>query len=523
MGTPLRVLLVEDSENDAFLLVHALKQGGYDPEYDRVCTREDLSEALDKNSWDVVIADYLMPRFSAPDAIELIKERNPEIPIIIVSGAIGEETAVSAMRAGAQDYIMKDNLARLIPAIERELREVEIRRERCQAEEEKQKIEAQLLQAQKMEAIGRLTGGVAHDFNNLLTAIRGYADMALDELDPQTQVFNDIREIQMSADRAKNLTRQLLLFSRRQKMEFSHIDVNETIEDLLGVFHRIIGEDIEVHYDLAEEYFTVFADRTSLEQMIMNLIVNARDAMQEGGKITIRSEKVILSKKDVANIGELSAGDYVCFSIMDTGSGIDEETMAHIFEPFFTTKEFGKGSGLGLSVVYGIVQQHHGWIHVSSHVQVGSTFQVFLPLAKKKASRKSKPDLPAHIETGNGQRILVIEDEAGVRHFARRALERGNYKVFTAANDEEANRIFELEQGNLDLIFSDVVLPGVNGIKLVENLREKNPEIKIILTSGYTDQKSQWQAIREKGYPYLQKPYTFESLLKIIADIIRQA
>jgi two-component system cell cycle sensor histidine kinase/response regulator CckA len=522
MSLPLRVLIIEDSEDDALLMVHALKKGGYHPITKRVSTRGAMMDALKEEEWELIIADYRMPLFSAPEALDLIKRENLEVPFIIVSGAIGEETAVQAMKSGAHDYIMKDNLARLVPAIERELREVEEHRKRKKAEEEKKKMEEQLLQAQKMEAIGRLTGGVAHDFNNLLTAIRGYTDMALDQADAGTQLFQDLREIQISAERAMNLTRQLLLFSRRQPMEFSYIDFNILVENLMGLLHRIIGEDIEVHYHLASDPLVVYADQTSIEQVLMNLVVNARDAMQDGGLITIKTDRILISEENRTEQTDASPGDYIKFSVIDTGTGMDAETQNHIFEPFFSTKEFGKGSGLGLSVVYGIVQQHKGWIHVTSDVDKGSVFEVYLPLVTmRRAEKKTQQEIQSILAMGHGERIMVIEDEDSVRHFAMRALSRGGYTVFTASNEQEAMEVFNREQGNLHLIFSDVVLPNMNGIKLIEKLLILNPEIKVLMSSGYTDQKSQWKIIREKGYPFLQKPYTFETLLRNIHELLK--
>lgn len=519
MGIPLRVLIVEDSEGDAVLLLYALKKGGYDPTYERVYSRETMTAALDQ-PWDIVIADYVIPCFGAPEALQLIKERNLDVPFIIVSGAMGEENAVTAMKAGAHDYIMKDNLARLVPAIDRELKEVEVHRNKQKAEEEKKRIELQLLQAQKMEAVGRLTGGVAHDFNNLLTAIRGYTDMALEQTETGTQLYQDLKEIQVSSERAMNLTRQLLLFSRRQPMDFLYIDLNRTIEDLLALLHRMIGEDIEIQYELASNVLTIYADLTSIEQMIMNLVVNAVDAMCEGGKVTIRTEEIILDDKAASVFADGYAGNFIRLSVIDTGCGIDQEIQKQIFEPFFSTKPFGKGSGLGLSVVYGIVQQHKGWIDVISQLNQGSTFQVYFPKVIKKINKEGKKEVPLKIRKGQGERILVIEDENSVRHFAKRALEKGGYTVFVASDADEALDIFQQEKGKFDLIFSDVVLPSINGIKLIENFVSDNPKIKVILTSGYTDQKSQWKLIKKKGYPYLQKPYTFDALLKFVGEQI---
>jgi signal transduction histidine kinase len=524
MGNPLRVLIVEDSEDDMLLLVRALKQGGYEPTFERVDTSDGMNASLEQQVWDIIIADYSMPRFSAPEALELLKSKNMDVPFIVVSGAVGEETAVSAMKAGAHDFVMKDNLARLVPAIERELREAKNRQQRKLAEEEKEKIKAQLLQAQKMEAIGRLTGGVAHDFNNLLTAIRGYTDMALLQSKSNSAINKELTEIQTAAERAMNLTRQLLLFSRRQPMKFIALDLNKTIENLLGIFHRLIGEDIEVHYDLAPETLSVYADQVSVEQMIVNLVVNARDAMLEGGKIIIRTGKVKLDDRAVQTMPEARAGEFVRFSVTDTGIGMDPETLEHIFEPFFSTKEFGKGSGLGLSVVYGIIKEHNGWIQVVSKVDQGSTFEIYLPHHSELPEGAEKSDQKITMDKyhGKGERILLIEDEDNVRRFASRALGRCGYKVFEASDNEEAIRIFEKEKGKFHLIFSDVVLPDDTGIKLVERFLSVNPDICVLLTSGYTDQKSQWQVIKERGYPFLQKPYTMSNLLIAVRNAIEK-
>jgi two-component system cell cycle sensor histidine kinase/response regulator CckA len=524
VAIPLRVLIVEDSEDDTLLLVHALKQGGYKPVFERVETPEAMDSLLSQKEWDIIIADYSMPRFSAPEALETLKSKQMDIPFIIVSGAIGEEMAVSAMKAGAHDFVMKDNFARLIPAIARELREAKNRQQRRLAEEEKNKMKAQLLQAQKMEAIGRLTGGVAHDFNNLLTAIRGYSDMALLQSTPDSAIYKDLTEIQSAAERAMNLTRQLLLFSRRQPMKFISLDLNKTIEDLLGILHRLIGEDIEVHYDLVPDTLSVYADQVSVEQMIVNLMVNAKDAMPEGGKITIRTEKIKLNDQAVQDMPEGRPGQFIRFSVIDTGIGMDPEIQEHIFEPFFSTKEFGKGSGLGLSVVYGIIQEHKGWIRVVSEVHKGSTFEIYLPYfpEQPRIENESIREISLDKYQGKGERILLIEDEDDLRRFTERALNRCGYVVYAAADHKEAMNIFKKEKGQFQLIFSDVVLPDINGIKLAEKFLSLNPDIQVLLTSGYIDQKAQWQLIKDKGYPFLQKPYTMIHLLTAIRKAIEK-
>jgi signal transduction histidine kinase len=518
MSKPLHVLIVEDSEDDALLLLHALRQGGYDPVFKRVDEAGTMLAALKSREWDLVISDYLMPRFGAPAALELLKKQGADIPFIIVSGAVGEETAVLAMKAGAHDYIMKDNLTRLIPAIERELREVDVRRKQRQSEEEKKKIEAQLFQSQKLEAIGRLTGGVAHDFNNILTAIRGFTDLAINSSEVGSHMYNDLRQIQISVERAANLTRQLLLFSRCQPMDFFHLDLNKTIENLIGMLHRIIGEEIAIRCVLVPGSLVVFADKTSIEQMVMNLVVNAKDAMPKGGEITLKTEKVTLGESDVKAMPDARAGRFIRFSVTDVGTGMDLKTLEQIFEPFFSTKGTGKGSGLGLSVVYGIVQQHKGWIRVSSRVGQGSVFEVYIPLSNAPAQDSAESQAPFQAASGKGERILVIEDEAGVRQYAMESLERSGYVVFTASCERETLEVFKREKGDFQVIFSDVVLPDTNGIDLVEQLLKINPKCKVLFSSGYTDQKSRWKIIQELGYPYLQKPYALNKLLKAVSD-----
>lgn len=523
MAQPLHVLIVEDSEDDTLLLLRALQQGGYESFYERVDTPSAMISALEKKKWDIVISDYSMPQFSGPEALKILKEKNLDIPFIIVSGVIGEETAVSAMKAGAHDYIMKSSLIRLIPAIERELREAEIRKKQREVEEENKRIQDELIQAQKMEALGRLTGGVAHDFNNILTVISGYVELAMGQLGEESSVYPLLKEVQLGTERAANLTRQLLLFSRRQKLEFTDLDFNQILEALFGMLRRIIGEDITIRYELAKESLVVFADRTSMEQMIMNLVVNAKDAIEGGGTITIRTEKVFFNESHLSEMPGATVGPCLRFSVIDTGIGMPPEVQAHIFEPFFTTKSDEKGSGLGLSVVYGIVQQHKGWIRVKSKVNEGSTFEIYLPLSavpsfEKKTRRKEISSLPK----GKGERILVVEDETNLSRFVEKALSRHGYAVFTARNEKETKEIFQKEKGHFHLIFCDVVLPDVTGVELVDQLLEQNPKMRVLLTSGYIDQRLPIECIQEKGYPFLQKPYTLEMLLQKVRECLEE-
>jgi PAS domain S-box-containing protein len=387
---------------------------------------------------------------------------------------------------------------------------------------ERKKLEKQLQQAQKMEAVGTLAGGIAHDFNNLLTAIRGSVDIAMLSIDPSNQIFQDLREIQISAERASDLIRQLLMFSRNQPMEFIFLSLNKVLENLLKLLHRLIGEDIGISTSLHPHLWSIRADRVTLEQIIMNLAINARDAMPKGGKLSIRTENVSLDEAYCQSVPEAKPGKYVRLSVTDTGVGMTNETVQRIFEPFFSTKGPGKGTGLGLSVVYGIVQQHGGWINVYSEPGHGTTFKIYLPAHKEKVEGITKTKVPISELQGGNERILLVEDEKNVREFVSKALTQCGYNLFIAENSQQAIDIFKKEKGKFDLIFSDVVLPDKNGIELVEILRAKKKDIRILLSSGYTDHKSQWPLIQEKGYRFLQKPYTLTDLLSVLREVLNK-
>jgi signal transduction histidine kinase/ActR/RegA family two-component response regulator len=386
-----------------------------------------------------------------------------------------------------------------------------------ESEIERERIQTQFFQVQKMEALGVLTGGVAHDFNNLLTAIQGCADMALLRIDESDSAHQDIKEIQHASRRASDLTRQLLLFSHKQPMIFTAVNLNRVIDDLYKMLHRLIGEEIGISMPVELDLWTNKADRSCLEQVITNLVVNAKDAMKQGGLLTIRTENVELTESQCLDIPNSRPGLFVRLTVADTGTGMESEVLEHIFEPFFTTKESGKGTGLGLSVVYGIVEQHNGFIRVTSRVGQGSAFEIYLPAVREKAEDKAEPVHPdLEILQGRGERILIVEDETGVREYLRTALTRNGYNVDVASKANEALDRFEKRKKDFHLVFSDVVLPDRNGVELVEELLKRKPGLAVILSSGYTERRSWWNLIEEKKYPYLQKPYRMVQLLKII-------
>jgi PAS domain S-box-containing protein len=392
------------------------------------------------------------------------------------------------------------------------------------AEDEKHLVEAQLVQAQKMEAVGTLASGVAHDFNNLLTAIQGFTELALMSVEDDDRMHADLEKIRTAADRGAGLVRQLLLFGREQVVQLHPIDVNSTTLGMVNMLSPLIGEDITVSTVLDPELCPAIADEGSVQQVLMNLAVNARDAMPEGGTLTIRTRNVTLTEEHVRDDPNARAGDFVCVSVEDSGRGMDQETMRRIFEPFFSTKGPGKGTGLGLSVVYGIVKQHGGWIYALSTPRMGTTFEVFLPASVQGTSKApAAQDSERQSDTGAGERILVVEDEDAVRDLATTVLRKHGYEVFEAPDVEKALELFEREQGRFDLVFSDVVLPDKSGVQLANELLDRFPNLRMLMSSGHASTRSQWETIKSMGLPFLQKPYSLPALLKTIRDVIDSA
>lgn len=381
---------------------------------------------------------------------------------------------------------------------------------------EKDAFRSQLLQAQKMEAVGILAGGVAHDFNNLLTTISGYTELALEKAATVPGLPKDLKEVAQAAERAGDLTRQLLLFSRKQPLEFTALDVASRIEGLLNMLVRIIGEDVEIYTDMAAGIWPVHADGISIDQLVMNLAINARDAMPEGGRVTIQTENITLSEQVPRTHPEARPGQFVRVTVSDTGLGMDEETLERIFDPFFTTKDMGKGTGLGMSVVHGIAKHHNGWIEVESAPGEGARFAVYFPAMPDARPMPEAPETGRRELEGAGRHVLVVEDEEALRAFAKAALRKSGYQVTDCHTAEEALSIFRRDADRFDLVFSDVVLPDKNGIRLVEELTELRPDLSVLLSSGYPDQKSGWNVIQEKNIPFIQKPYSLPGLLAAV-------
>ncbi|MBC7839594.1 MAG: PAS domain S-box protein [Nitrospiraceae bacterium] len=773
----LRVLLIENNEDDAALILRELKCGGYEPVARRVETPDAMHRALRQETWDAVLTNWNLPEFSALFALEMLKSQGLDLPFIIVSGTIGEEAAISAMKAGGHDFVSKEHLGRLVLTIEREMREAADRRarrrgevalaaseerlqlvgratndavrdwdlstnglwwnegfsvlfghqaqdveagveswysllypgdkdrviascyaainggsttwsesyrfrradgtyaevldrgyivrnvrgqalrligaltdltairkahaalkesearvrtvlessidaiicmdengmiidwnpraeamfgrsrdealghavaetiippaqreahrsglrrftetgegpmfnrrvettacrrdgaefpvevsivslkegatyrfywfvvdisERRVAEMKLRQTEEQLRQAQKMEAIGQLAGGVAHDFNNLLTVITGYTDLLMSDPPTDASRLENLEEIRNAAERASWLTRQLLAFSRRQILTPQVLDLKVLIDNLEKMLCRLIGEDVVLKTELVPAPARIKADPGQIEQIIMNLAVNARDAMPKGGRLTIEAHTVLLDESYPIKPVDLPAGLYVLLAVSDTGCGMDAETQKRIFEPFFTTKETGKGTGLGLSTVYGIVKQSSGFICVYSELGLGTTFKIYLPAVDEDVQTAKTESRLVQQRIGV-ETILLVEDAAPLLALTKKILELNGYTVLAAGNLAEALKTAEARNWAIHLLLTDVIMPGGNGPDIADRLEERCPDLKILYMSGYTGRGMAHQKILESGRPLIQKPYSPDALLQKVGEVL---
>jgi two-component system, cell cycle sensor histidine kinase and response regulator CckA len=636
---PLRLLIVEDSQEDCELLLGHLRRHDYQVEFTNVDTADEMRAALAARQFDAVISDYSMPGFSAPRARTLLSEVGPDIPFIIVSGTIGEETAVSALKAGAHDFLTKANLARLVPALERELREAEERRRRRAAERAliemrehmrvaleaagvgtweadtstgktvwsevmerlhgmapgtfggtfddfiaaihpsdrdrvreqiaasiqehterrleyrviwpdrsvhwlavightfydggdqpfrsagigiditiQKELEVQLLQSQKMESVGNLAGGIAHDFNNLLTAISGYSQLLSERRGLQPAALRDLNEIRLAVDRAAALTNQLLAFSRRQVLAPRVINLNEIVTNLAPMLQRLIEESVHFEFCLAKDAALVNVDPNQLEQVLVNLTVNARDAMPQGGTLTVSTANVVLDKGYAHTHMDVVPGPHALLSVADTGHGIPPDVRDRLFEPFFTTKAKGHGTGLGLATVYGIVKQSGGHIVVDSEPGAGAVFKLYFPAAT--ANRQAQParaPQPSRDVAGT-ETILVVEDDPRLRALDERILKRYGYTVLVAANAGDAVRILTEHPAPIHIVVTDVIMPGESGRAVGNWVTKHKPGTKVIYMSGYTDDAISRHGVLEPGAQFLQKPFSPEALARKIRE-----
>ena len=512
MKTPLYILHLEDDPNDAALIQSTLKEAGILCETTCVETEDDFTAALHLG-FDLILSDHTLPTFDGLSALKIAHSEQPDLPVIFVSGSLGEQRAVDALKSGATDYVLKDGVSRLVPAVRRAMQEVEERTER-------RRLEAQLIEGQKMDVVGQLAGGVAHDFNNLLSVIIGYCHLLRLDLTPNSPQLKYAEEIRHASERAAGLTRQLLVFSRKQTVQLVALDLNEVVKDMEELLRRLIDANIEMTFELGKRIGCIHADSGYVGQILMNLVINARDAMPYGGKLTIATTDVTLKESDADAKMDGLPGEYVVLTVSDTGTGMTEEVKARLFEPLFTTKPAGKGTGLGLVTCWNIIHQSGGHIRLSSESGKGTEFRVYFPRKPKLADMPAKPSASEAVTLGT-ETILVVDDEAAVRNLARAVLETQGYTVLEANNGQEAVRVVREFMGPpIRLAFVDVIMPLMGGKAMAELLQMTNPDIKILFTSGYSDDAISRYGVLEPGVEFLAKPYTPAMLARKVRDLL---
>jgi two-component system, cell cycle sensor histidine kinase and response regulator CckA len=510
MKFPLHILHLEDDLNDAELIKTALESDGISCAISRVDTCDEFVAALELGNIDLVFSDYSLPAFDGLSATKIVQTRWPNIPVILVSGTLGEELAIDALKNGATDYVLKERLSRLVPAVRRAMKEVEARAERS-------RLNALFIEAQKMEVVGQLAGGVAHDFNNILAIIMGYSDLLKSEIpkDSPLQVYTE--EIDQAAARATGLTSQLLVFSSKQTILPTVLDLDGVVRDLDRMLRRLIHENIEMVILPGVHIGRIKADSGYIGQVLMNLVVNARDAMPRGGKLTITtSNSTVDQNKASAHPGAIP-GAYVVLSVGDTGTGMTEDVKARLFEAFFTTKPKGKGTGLGLATCQTIVQHSHGFIEVHTEIGRGTTFNVYFPRVEQSipvAERLTEPKpLPGGTET-----LMVVEDDPSLRQLACGILRARGYDILMASNGQEALQVASAHEGPpIDLVLTDVVMPLMDGEVMAQWLKATYPDIRILFTSGYSDEST---GVFDMGVEFLPKPYTPSILIHKVRDLL---
>jgi signal transduction histidine kinase len=498
----IRILLVDDDPQARALIEMALGEARFEPILDVIGNARTGLDRIRQDEHDLYLIDQQLPDGTGVDLIADARAQGAHKPFILLTGYGSLALDEDALRAGASDYVEKHMVsAQLERSIRYALRTWQATRLLHERDE-------QLRHAQKMEAIGRLAGGVAHDFNNLLTAIIGYTDLVSEHVDEASPIFRDVEEIRKAADRGAALTRQLLAFSRKQFLTPSVVDLNETVSGLLQMLPRAIGEHITTTVRLSPDLARVKADVSRMEQVLVNLALNARDAMPDGGELTIETSNVTLSEPRLRMEGlSLRPGFYVMLSIIDTGVGMDPATRARAFEPFFTTKPQGKGTGLGLATVYGIVDQSGGGISLETGQGKGTTIRIYLPATTAQESPRVEEISSTRKDVGT-EKVLLVEDNDAVRDLTAKALRRRGYTVYEARDADAAVQWIQTAGIKPHLLLTDVVMPGLSGPNLAARLLQLNPQLRVLYMSGYTDDAGSVHGNFWAGVPLLQKPFT---------------
>ncbi|HEY7859971.1 MAG TPA: response regulator [Gemmatimonadaceae bacterium] len=642
--TPVRLLHLEDNAKDAELIHDRLEVAGLTSVITRVSNRKGFETALNDATYHVILCDFNLPDYDGISALSAARASQPDVPVIVISGSLGEEEAVKCLHLGATDYLLKQRLERLPNAVRRAIIAADEQRKRRRAEAElraseerfrllaqhsrdgfwfvglkpervlyvspaveliwgrtaeefyqdaavwwngidpadqprvraaweacadglsprfeeefrvihpdgtvrlvvnggtivlddasgsahmsglvrditeRTQLELELRQAQKMEGIGQLAGGIAHDFNNLLTVIQGNSDLALDGLDPSSPAHADICEIKRAATSAAALTKQLLAFGRRQVLQPRPIELRTVIRTVESMLSRLIGDNIELVLDLAENGGWVLADPGQIEQVIINLTVNARDAMPDGGCITIATQTVQQHTKSSDWVAGIATGTCERLTVSDTGVGMDKATRNRIFEPFFTTKPLGHGTGLGLSTVHGIVKQSGGELHLASTPGKGTSFTIYFPQVST-TGRVDVQQAAPRSSTGS-ETILVVEDQPSLRELVRRILQQKGYRVLEAPDGEEAIKVAESSARPIHLVITDVVMPGMNARAMAERIRGIWPTVRVLFMSGYHDDDVMLRSLANAKVDFLQKPFLPYDMAEKVREVLERA
>jgi two-component system, cell cycle sensor histidine kinase and response regulator CckA len=506
MPEPIRLLVIEDSEDDAALLARELGREGFAPLCTRVEIASALKSALKNYEFDVIISDFSLPAFTALEALEIVKSGGFDLPFIVVSGSAPETAIVDALRHGARDYVMKENLTRLPLVIRRELDEsIERRRRRG--------FDEQLRHTQRLESVGLLAGGIAHDFNNLLTGVLGNTTLVLGSTPESSPHRAPLERVVKAAEQAAHLTRQLLAYAGKGQFLMELLSVNELIRNLLSLLHVSTSRHVDLRVSLHDRLPLIRADRGQMQQLIMNLVINAAEAIPADapGNVTVATGIETLSADDLAQASvrdSAAPGPYVCLEVRDTGAGIDRETQARIFDPFFTTKFTGRG--LGLAAVMGIVRGHGGALRVVSAPGSGSTFTVHFPVA----TDQKVAELP--MRSTEKPRVLVIDDERTVRQTCHAMLERCGYDVLLAENGKEGVETFTIFADQIAMVLLDLSSPGRNGERTLEKIRQISPDLPIVLMTGENERQAMECLAGRSATAFVTKPFRSAELQRAI-------
>ncbi len=534
MTERLHVLLVENNPADVRLIRELLATDG-ESRFEIKCVQR-LSDAIElarQGPFYIILLNLELPDSSGLETLRAMRRADTDIPIVVLTGNDDERMGLAAIQEGAQDYIMKGHmsdqvsgllLARVLcyalgrhMAMERLLKAKEEWERTFNAEREN--LESQLRQAQKMEAVGQLAGGIAHDFNNMLAVINGHSQMLLKEIASSNPMYDSVMEIRKAGQRSADLTHQLLAFARKQPISMKELNIADSIESMLNMLHRLLGENIELQWKPAAKLWTVKMDSSHLDQILTNLLINARDAVADGGKVTIETYNSKLDPAYCKAHIEFVPGEYVVLSVGDNGCGMDKETISHLFDPFFTTKKTENGTGLGLSTVFGIVKQNNGCINVYSEIGLGSTFKIYLP--RYKSENKETDETPGSSEILRGnETILLVEDEASLLCLTKMQLEHMGYAVLAADSPAKAIKLAKEDEGDIHLLMTDVVLPGMNGQDLGKRITAMRPKIKCLFMSGYTSHVMANSGILDKGINFIEKPFTEEGLSATLRKVL---